>query len=68
VEYYIRVYVWESVVCAHLIGGGAFVVVGACGERFIGVRVFFVASSWHFTSFHDKDAWSNNPQTTRNLK
>jgi hypothetical protein len=49
-------------------GVGRVVVVGACGERFIGVRVFFVASSWHFTSFHDKDAWSNNPQTTRNLK
>ena len=23
---------------------------------------YLVASSWHFTLFHDEDAWSNNPQ------
>jgi len=23
---------------------------------------YIVASSWHFTLFHDEDAWSDNPQ------
>ena len=29
------------------------------------LRNYLVASSWHFKLFHEKDAMSNNPQTTR---
>jgi len=28
---------------------------------------YIVASSWHFTLFHDEDARSNDPQTVINL-
>ena len=26
--------------------------------------IYLVASSWHFTLFHEEDAWSNNPQVS----